>query len=456
MKFPPLDSIAGRTLIVLLVGLTLSHIASTALLSLDRRAAVGAAAEQVCVERAAVLARLLDHSAADRRAALAAELASPTLHVAIAAAPAVAPRHRDSRALGLVAAAFRPYFGTVADPRLHVVYRTIVASPRSMPRAILEGFPGDRVMEISFRLSDGAWANFKLAMAGAATLWSPHAVASTLVMLTGIIVLGGWATGWVGRPLAAFARAADRLGRDVNAPPLPSNGPPEVRHAATAFNDMQTRIRRFVEDRTRMLAAISHDLRSPITRMRLRAEMMPGDEVRARMLADLDEMEVMVASTLEFARGEAADEPTQSIDLAATLATICDNASDLGLAAAYVWERRELCHCRPMAMKRALTNLVENAARYGGRARVFTHHHKSGLDVIIEDEGPGIPEAEMEAVFAPFHRLEESRNRKTGGVGLGMTVARTIVRSHGGDIRLENRSEGGLRVVVTLPREVSA
>ena len=456
MKSQHLDSIAGRTLIVLLVGLTLSHIASTALLSVDRHEAVIESSERLCAERVAVLARLLDHTAADHRAGLVAELDSPTLRVAVASEPVVAAVHHDGHDLDLVADTLYPYFGKVEHPRLHVVHKAVAGPPQSLWQNILGGFPKDQIMEVSFRLTDGTWANFDLTMARATTLWSPHAVASTLVMLAGIIVLGTWATGWVGRPLAIFVKAADRLGRDVNAPPLPESGPREVRHAVSTFNEMQSRIRRFVEDRTRMLAAISHDLRSPITRLRLRTEMLEDGEPRERMLADLDEMEAMVASTLDFARGEAADEPTETIDLAATIETICDNATDIGLSAHYAWEARLLCSCRPVALKRALTNLVENAARYGGAATVRTKRTPHTIEVVIEDNGPGIPEAEMEKVFIPFYRLEGSRNRKTGGVGLGMTVARTIVRAHGGDIRLENRSEGGLRVIVTLPQEAPA
>jgi len=453
MKIIHPDSIAGRTLIVLVVGLTLSHLASTALLSSDRHDAVLTASERVCADHVATVARLLDQVRSDSRPALVAALNGASLAVSWAPQPAVAASRHDGHDLPLVAEAFRPYFGDAAPPRLHVAHHAAPGPRRSLWDNIVEGFPQDQVMAVSFRLSDGSWANFELAMARAATLWSPHALASALVMLAGIVVLGVWATGWVGRPLAAFAGAADRLGRDVNAPALPETGPREVRFAVAAFNGMQGRIRRFVEDRTRMLAAISHDLRSPITRLRLRAEMLPEGEARRRMLADLDEMEAMVSSALDFARGEAESEPTQAVDLAATLEAVCDNAADMGLPAAYAWDGRLVCACRPIAIKRALANLVENAARYGGAAEVRAAKGDRGVEVVIEDRGPGIADGEMEKVFAPFYRIEGSRNRKTGGMGLGMAVARTIVRAHGGDIRLENRPEGGLRVTVSLPQE---
>jgi signal transduction histidine kinase len=271
-------------------------------------------------------------------------------------------------------------------------------------------------------------------------------------MALGVALFSVWATRWIGRPLETFAQAADRLGRDVNAPPLPPGGPREVRSAAAAFNEMQDRIRRFVEDRTRMLAAISHDLRSPLTRLRLRAEMLPDSDARTRMLTDLADMEDMVASTLDFARGEGSDETVQSIDLAATLEAICDNATDLGLAAEYQWGGRLVCACRPLAVKRALNNLVENAARYGGHATVRAERQGRDIRVTVEDQGPGIPPDCLEKVFTPFFRMEPSRNRRTGGMGLGLTVARTIIRAHGGDIMLENKTGGGLRVTATLPQ----
>ncbi len=454
MNLLHLDSIAGRTMIVLLVGLTLSHIASTAMLASDRHDAVVTVSERLAADQVGVVARALDHAPAADRSRLAADLDSPILAISLGAEPATAAVHTDDAdELRQLEGAFRTTLGDVDGERLHAVQRTFTTPTHSFWDRLLQGFPEDRVTAVSFRLSDGSWANFTMTTAQAAALWSQNFLASALVMLVGIVVLGVWATGWVARPLAAFVGAADRLGRDVHAPPLAEAGPREVRHAVAAFNDMQGRIQRFVDDRTRMLAAISHDLRSPITRLRLRAELLPASEGRERMLADLAEMEGMVASTLDFARGEATDELGQAIDLAATLEAICDNTSDMGFAAAYQWESRVVCACRPAALKRALANLVENAARYGGGAEVRAHHRGDRIEIVIEDEGPGIPEPEMDKVFSPFYRLETSRNRKTGGIGLGMTVARSIIRSHGGDITLKNRPEGGLRVTVTLPQE---
>ncbi|OIR00544.1 osmolarity sensor protein EnvZ [mine drainage metagenome] len=439
-------------MIVLLVGLTASHIASTAFLSNDRHDAVVISSRKLCADRIATMAKLFDQRDVTRRMALAAEMDSPSLHISLTPNSAIESNHHDEDDRILVAQAFQPYFGATGHPRLHVVHKMMAHRELPLWTDVLHGFPRSQIMQVSFQLTDGSWANFELAMPEAASLWSPHAIGSILIMMLGIVILGAWATRWVGRPASTFAQAADRLGRDVNAPPLPEDGPVEMRRAVAAFNEMQSRIRRFVDDRTRLLAAISHDLRSPLTRLRLRTELLPDEEGRSRMLNDIDEMEAMVSSALDFARGEANDEATQAIDLAASLETICDNAADVGLPAEYARDGRLVCTCRPMALKRALTNLIENAARYGRRATVRAARKADGIEVTIEDEGPGIPASEWENVFTPFYRIDESRNRKTGGVGLGMTVARTIIRAHGGDIRLENRSPHGLRVTVTLPQ----
>jgi signal transduction histidine kinase len=227
-----------------------------------------------------------------------------------------------------------------------------------------------------------------------------------------------------------------------------------VAQAAAAFNTMQARIRRFVDDRTAMLAAIGHDLRTPITRMRLRAEFVEDEGLRAKMLADLAEMEAMVAATLAFARDDAAAETAVPLDLAALVRTVADEANDLagGEVVTVAGPSHLTLRARPVALKRALANLVGNAVAYAGSCRVTLGQPEAGtVRITIEDDGPGIPEAELERVFQPFHRVERSRSRETGGAGLGLPIARTILRGHGGDVTLANRRGGGLVATVTLP-----
>jgi signal transduction histidine kinase len=288
--------------------------------------------------------------------------------------------------------------------------------------------------------------------------WRSPGFASAFIVMT---ILGAIMITWAVRmllvPVKTLAAAAEALGRDVaNAPPLPETGPLEIVTAAVAFNTMAARVRRFVEDRTFLLTAIGHDLRTPITRLKLRAEYMDDDEQRTKMLADLDEMEAMVAATLAFGRDAATTEPVVKLDLASLLRTILDDAADGdpehadGLT--YDGPKHLPVRARPLALKRALANLVGNALKYGDAAAVTLHAPVRGVARIdIDDHGPGIPDEEKERVFEPFRRLEMSRNRETGGSGLGLSIARNILRAHGGDISLTNRPEGGLRVAVALP-----
>ena len=285
---------------------------------------------------------------------------------------------------------------------------------------------------------------------------SPEFGEAFIVMTVLGAIMIFWAVRQMMIPVRTLAQAADRLGRDVaNAPDLPETGPTEIATAAMAFNTMASRIRRFVEDRTFLITAIGHDLRTPITRLKLRAEYMEDDEQRTKMLADLDEMESMVAATLAFGRDVATSEAVTRIDLVSLVRTILDEAADgapeQAEALAYEGPDHLAVMARPLSLKRAVMNLVANALKYGDAARVKLQRTNQAVQIDIDDNGPGIPAAAAEAVFEPFRRLETSRNRETGGSGLGLSIARNIVRAHGGDILLRNLPEGGLRASVTLP-----
>jgi signal transduction histidine kinase len=317
--------------------------------------------------------------------------------------------------------------------------------------------PGGLVL--AGRLPDGsAWLNLVLRLPPPRFWHAPTFLIAFAVMSGAVALLGLWAVRRLTAPVATLAAAAERLGRDVNAPPLPEDGPAEVRQAAASFNTMAARIKRFVADRTTMLAAISHDLRTPITRMKLRAEFVEDAELRARMLADLDEMERMIAATLAFARDDAAAEPPAPLDLAALLRTVADEANDVaGREAVRVEAPAHLAvRARATALKRAFANLVGNAVAYAGGCDVRLAADPAGATVRIEDSGPGIPPEALEEMFQPFRRLDDARSRegvdpRSGGVGLGLPIARNILRAHGGDVVLANRAEGGLAAIVTLP-----
>ncbi|MBF0340588.1 MAG: HAMP domain-containing protein [Magnetococcales bacterium] len=270
-----------------------------------------------------------------------------------------------------------------------------------------------------------------------------------LFCLVGLLSLA--AIRMAARPLLLLANAARALGQDLNHPPLALTGPREVRHAAMAFNVMQERLKRYVHERTHLLAAVSHDLKTPLTRMRLRVERLEDSPTRVDLLRNLDDMARMTASALEYAKGMEGSEPMARVDIPAMLEAIQEEFQDLG--------REVVVHCSaippfpvmPKSLKRCLVNLVDNAVNYGERARIRADLLGDRLRISIADNGPGIPEGERERVFEPFTRLESSRNRDTGGTGLGLPIARNIVRAHGGDLSLRNRPDGGLEVIVVIP-----
>jgi signal transduction histidine kinase len=253
-------------------------------------------------------------------------------------------------------------------------------------------------------------------------------------------------------PIRRFSAAADRLGLDIDALPLPETGPAELRAATAAVNAMQRRLKRFVDDRTEMLAAISHDLRTPLSRLRLRVEGLPDCNERARLIADLKLLERMLAATLEFSRDASRGEPRCRIDLASLTESLCAERADLGQTATYAGPDYLEFTCRPMAIGRALRNLLDNAVEYGGGAMVALRDEGDGIAVEICDRGPGIPDGETERVFEPFYRLDAARSTEHEGTGLGLSIARNIARAHGGDVILANRPEGGLSATLKLPR----
>ena len=251
-------------------------------------------------------------------------------------------------------------------------------------------------------------------------------------------------------PIRLFADAAERLGRDPRAEPLVLKGPSEIRAAAGAFNDMQQRLRRYVEDRTAMVGAIAHDLRTPLTRLRFRIEGLP-DEQRAKISADIDQMEEMISAALNFVRDTTRPGERTPLELSSLLESLCDEMAETGAATEVESGEKVILEGDPMALRRLFSNLLENAVKFGGRARTRVFREEANAVVEIEDDGPGIPPQDTEKVFEPFYRREPSRSRQTGGIGLGLAVVRSIARGHGGDVALVNRSGGGLTARVQLP-----
>jgi signal transduction histidine kinase len=274
-----------------------------------------------------------------------------------------------------------------------------------------------------------------------------------LLFVASIGVLAYFVAQMTMRPLAKLAQAASNLGRDINAAPLELKGSTEIVQASSAFNAMQAKIRQHITQRTQMLAAITHDLQTPLTRLRLRLEKVKDDDLREKLISDLVGMQDMVREGLELARSVDSAETMKSIDIDSLLDSICSDAVDAGQAVQLQGQVALSIHARPLGLRRCIVNLIDNAVKYGHYAHVTISATPLAVQIRIRDGGQGIPEEHLQRVFEPFFRLETSRSRQSGGTGLGLTIARNVVLQHGGELSLHNHAQGGLEVCVSLPRQ---
>lgn len=456
------SGIAGRLGLVLVLLLIVAIWVSMALYVRDRARTSFVLLTESVSERISVIVPMIERTPPARRDELIRALNSPTLWI-VATDDMRQPRiPRGWRRLGKHEADFRSLLPDLGDRQI-VLRRGGEwrdhphPGPPRTPR-LPGGHPAppdllqSRVKGlIAVEMETGGWIHFVVSTDTTSLRWVARAgawgAASTLL----IVLIAFWATWRMTRPLRDFADAAERIGLDVRSPPLPEHGPRELRNATRAFNQMQERLRRFVDDRTMMLAAISHDLRTMLTRLKLRAEFIDDAEQQRKAISDLDEMQAMLDSTLAFARDDAADEPRTQTDISALVRSVCDDIADTGQTVNFAGPDRLSGHCAPGAIKRAVQNLVVNAVKYGVEASVTVTDGQDAIEIAVADKGPGIAADKREDVFRPFFRLETSRNRETGGSGLGLAVARSIVRRHGGDIILDDRDGGGLIVRLSLP-----
>lgn len=433
--------LAGRTVLLLLASLTVFHLGSLWLHRHEARDAAAELGEARVVERLVAAGRAVAALPADERDHLAHSLSGPGLNLSWNPRPLVPP---DAPPTG-------------GGPAAALSARLAEAEPAYATRRLADAIEGAVPVIRGSLPAGGGWLNLVLAAPGPAPdAFGDGAVASTSVMAVGVVAASVLLVRWLTGPLRRLAQAADRIGRGRGKVPVPQDGPEEVRRLARALDAMQARITRLVDDRTQALAAVSHDLRTPITRLRLRAGFLDDEEAQAKIEADLDEMEAMIAATLAYLQGEAETEPERLTDVAAMLSTLSHAAADAGGAVSYEGPAQLLVRCRPTALRRAVSNLIGNAVKYGNTARVRLAPEGGGLLIEMDDDGPGIPPGEMERVFEPFFRLEASRNRGTGGVGLGLTIARQAVEEQGGRLILANREGGGLRASVHLPHTAAS
>lgn len=440
MKLPWPRSLFARLVGILLLGILLT-IALSATLFVSERERLGRNAfHQGVSEEVAAAIDILDHVSADERPRWLHELSRRRLRLSIGALPA--------------GQQFRPLGG-------HPLLTTLrTALPEHQFELYETAHPrfGHGVLLISTILSDGTPLQIRLPNAVLPNPL-PHAepahhplsaLAALAALVLGITMLTWFAVRIVTRPLSQLAAAARALGEDPERTPLPTDGPLEVSQAAQAFNHMQGRIREHMNERTRILAAISHDLQTPITRLRLRAELIDDEDLRSRIQTDLDSMQGLIREGLDYARSMDGSAPAQAINLDHLLAALADDAAALGWELDILKQFDTTVSAQPKALQRALWNLIENGIKFGGQVEIDGERQGQHIQLRIRDQGPGLPEEALEKVFEPFYRLEHSRNRNTGGTGLGLAIARNLLRQQGGEVKLRNHADGGLVAEVSL------
>lgn len=311
-------------------------------------------------------------------------------------------------------------------------------------------WPQHASFALQTQLKDGQWISFSYNRK-VSHIFPNRLVINLVTLLAVTLVLSLIAVHWVTRPLNLLANAADELGKNLNRPPLPERGPTEVRRAARAFNTMQTRLVEYLQSRARIHAAMSHDLKTPITRLTLRAELLDDADLKAKFVKDLEEMDNMVTTSLNLMRGIGNGEPTHPVDIMALLESIQDDQMEMGRSVELSGAAKMHYLGKPQALKRAIVNLVENAIKYGRKAILSVEDSADYLKIRIRDEGPGIPPGQLGLVTEPFYRLETSRCRDTGGTGLGLAISKAIAETHGGTLQLANHPMGGLEATLILP-----
>jgi signal transduction histidine kinase len=457
MRLPRPDSLKGQTVLVTGVCLLLFHVVSLVLYIVFSASTVTLEKEEQIADRIITITRLIEHAKPSSRAYLAGELSGQKFRISIEDSPLVEPGEAPAGTIiGLIAGALHPVEHRIAahyddpadDAAAHAHGRNVVTQRLSGMFRIHES------LLVSIDLPDGGnWLNFRVSGSAWDHIFSLEAIPSLTLMTLAAILFTAWAVNRPLKSLSRFARASHDMGINIlTAEPIDESGPREIREAARAFNQMLARVRRLLEARNQMLGALSHDFRTPLTRLRLRVESMTDERQKAKAVADLDEMEEMIRLTLAFARDEAAGGARETVDLAAAIRGIVEGFDDAATRVSIDTPASLAAACQPLGIRRVLANILGNALFYAGQVRIGLRGDGANILIDVDDDGPGIEPRERERVFLPFYRLESSRNRETGGAGLGLSIAQTIVHAHGGTISLLDSPMGGLRVRIVLPR----
>ena len=443
------SSLFARMALILLAGLLAAQLASVWLQWGERATVVSQARGLNFSDRLAETVRVLEAEDPARRSTTVAALQSTDLRVALIKDDQVSsnvPR-------GQIQAALSARLGSEREIRSVGGGGGSGMGGGGMQRGGSGGMQQRGMRSFDVRLADGQWVRISSVQEADTPPALPTDLITnlliTLLIVTSVVMI---AVRQATKPLQQLAQAADTLGRDLDAPPLAEAGPAETRRAAQAFNRMQARIKRLVDERARALAAVSHDLRTPLTRLRLRAELVGDDSLREQMAADLDSMAAMIDATLDYLRGLQDSEAVRKIDMNALLQSLAEDAAVLGKNISIAGLAQTPYTGRLSALSRALQNLIDNAIKYGHSARIRIEDDAGTLRLIVEDDGPGIPPAELARVTEPYYRPDASRSRETGGVGLGLSIVKDIALLHGGELLLANRPQGGLCATLVLPR----
>ena len=445
-------SLFGRIALILAGGFLAIQLITTAIAISDRNALVSRAGANQAATRIGDVVRTMTAASPAERTRIMQAISNDTLKVTYgkpAGSDAAAGEEselittaRDALALALpLGVGFRV-----------INARPVYLNPGSWYAREFGERPGVR-MVATVLLNDGVWITVESIGPARATQWVIRMFRNLAIVDGVMVILCFFAVRLVTRPLSVLANAAEDLGRNIDRPPLPERGANELVRASRALNVMQDRLKRYVDTRMKVLAAMSHDLKTPITRMRLRAEMLDDAHVKAKFIKDLDELQQMMGSTLDYMRGLAeGGEAVQPIDVRALISSLKEDAEEAGHTVTVSGDARSPVMGRAQALKRCLQNLIDNALAYGRRADITLRDEGGALNIAISDDGPGIPEGDIERVFEPFYRVEGSRNRNTGGSGLGLSIARNIAQAHGGSVHLRNLARGGLEATLRIPR----
>ena len=455
-------------MLVMLTGLVLAQLLSAFILLRDRGEVLYESIRANMIIRTARIVCLLDSISPMDRQQLLPILTSPELRISLSDQPISIPetdadsrlasevvRGRLLRQLPQGAEVSVAIKGSLMDRRMPPMQRQHRMGGGHMAGPWTQMY-GQHAMaqffHIQVKLRDGSWVFFEGGLSEGLFDLPTRLLIVLGVLLVSVTFLSLIGVRSIIHPLRELRQAAEGLGKDIRQQRLQESGPIEVRETAKAFNTMQSRLKNYIEERASILAAVSHDLKTPLTRIRLRTELINDEELRAKTEKDLDDMESMVQATLDFMRGTENREPNQRLDLMALLESILEDAREVGKKVQLMERTIEPYDGKPLALKRCIVNLVENALHYGGQAVISVEDDLEAVVISICDNGPGMPEADLGKAFTPFFRLERSRAQHTGGTGLGLGIARNIARAHGGDLHLYNRTEGGLCAKLTLPR----